>query len=108
MGEDGVNTAANIAKKSGGVTLETIIESQGINMPEWIFNDSDTIQAWKNASATYARQASGEVRAVLGYKVSSNSIWFTEELPELKANPNVNKIIVIDPITLTETIIFTR
>lgn len=66
MGDKGADTAVNVTKQNGGVTLETTMESRGIKMPEWDFNDPNTIRAWKNASAAYARQASGEVRAVLG------------------------------------------
>ena len=108
LGETGASTAANIAGKNGGVTLETTIEVQGVKMPKWDFNNPSAVETWKNASSAYARQASGEVRAVIGSSVKPDSIWNTIELPALKANPNVTKIITVDPITLTETIIFMR
>ena len=108
MGEDGAEIAANIAKKNGGVTLETTIKAQGIKLPEWDFDNPYAIQAWKDASIAYAKQASGEVNAIIGHNLSRNGIWNTVELPSLKANPNVTKIILIDPKTLVKTIIFTR
>jgi len=108
MGEDGSSTAAAIASKNGGVTLESVIETQGIQMPKWDFDDSASIQAWKDASLYYAEQASGEVKAVIGPGLSQSSVWNTIELPALKANPFITKITLIDPNTLAETIIFTR
>ena len=107
-GVGGPQIAAEIARSNGGVTLETTLESQNINMPKWDFNDSDAIQAWRDASATYAKQASGEVRAIIGSDINPDGIWTTIELPTLKSNPNVSKIIIIDPETRHETIIFTR
>jgi hypothetical protein len=108
MGETGAESAARIAKKNGGVTLESAIEAQGIRLPKWEFNDPSAVKAWQNASETYAKQASGEVRAVIGPSVKPDSIWNMVELPALKENPNVTKIITVDPVTQAETIIFTR
>ena len=108
MGDDGANTAANIAKQNGGVTLETTLESQGVLMPKFNYNDPSSVQAWRNASSTYASQASGEVRAIVGSNVNPKGIWNTVELSALKANPNVTRIILVDPVTQVETIIFTR
>ena len=107
-GVGGPENAAKIAGKNGGVTLETTLESQGIKMPEFNINDPAAVKAWQSASTTYASQVSGEVRAIVGSNVNPKGIWNTFELPALKANPNVTKIILIDPETLVETIIFTR
>lgn len=100
--------AADVAKQNNGTTLEMLMEEQGINLPKWDFNDPAAIQVWKDASASYARQASGEVRAIIGSKINPDGVWNTIELKILKANLNVSKIIVIDPETLVKTIIFTR
>ena len=108
LGDDGPGIAAKIAKQKGGVTLETTLESQKIQMPKFNFNDSSSVQAWRNASEAYAKQASGEVRAIISSNVRADSIWNTVELPALKANPNVTKIIKVDPNTLIETTIFLR
>lgn len=107
-GVGGADTATSIAKKNGGVTLETTLESQGIKIPEFNINDPAAVEAWQRASTTYASQASGGVRSIVGSSINPNGIWNTFELPALMANPNVTKIILIDPKTLVETIIFTR
>jgi hypothetical protein len=103
-----MDIAAKIAKQNGGVTLETILENQGIVLPEFDIFNPTSVEAWQNASAIYARQASGEVRAIIGSNVRSDGIWQTIELPALKANFNVTRIIIIDPETLTETTILLR
>ena len=73
-------------------------------MPAWI----DNKKIWEDVSAEYAKQVSGEVRAVVGKTVNPDGVWLTVELPALKANRNVSKITTIDPETLVETIIFVR
>ena len=56
----------------------------------------------------YAQNASGQVYAIIGKDVRSDSVWLLYELPALKANPNVTCIIQIDPKTLVETIIYQK
>ena len=110
-GQDGVGgaeVAANIAKGKGGVTLESTIETKGITMPEWDFNNPSSMDAWDMASAAYAEQVSGEVRAVVGTKLRSDNTWENVELPRLMGNSNVTKITIIDPKTGIETVIFER
>ncbi len=60
------------------------------------------------ASAAYAEQVSGEVRAVVGTKLRSDNTWENVELPRLMGNSNVTKITIIDPKTGIETVIFER
>lgn len=103
-----MDDAARIAKSKGGNTLETMIEAKGIQMPEWDINNPASIKAWEDVSAAYANQVSGEVKAVIGSQLREGNIWENVELPRLKANPNVTKIITIDPVTMIETIIFER
>lgn len=62
-GVGGADIAADVAKFKGGVTLESMIDANNIKMPEWDFNKSDSMKAWDLASASYAEQVSGEVRA---------------------------------------------
>ena len=107
-GIGGQDTAADIAKSRGGVTLETVVADKNIQMPEWDFEDPSSMQAWELASDAYASQVSGEVHAVIGSKLREGNIWETTELPRLKDNPHVDKITVIDPKTQKETIIFDR
>jgi hypothetical protein len=107
-GVGGAERALEIAKNKGGTTLEGLIESRGINMPTWDPNNSAAVEAWKKLSADYASQASGTVKAVIGKNLRPGNIWETAELPALKANKNVDKIITIDPKTNKQTIIFKR
>jgi len=107
-GIGGAEVAADIANSKSGVTLETTISNKGIIMPEWDFNDPFAMEAWDMASAAYAEQVVGEVRAIVGSKLRPGNIWENVELPRLKANPNVTRIIIIDPKTGIETTIFER
>ena len=107
-GIGGADRASEIAKTKGGVTLESTIFDKNIKMPEWDFNNLDSIKAWEDASAEYAKQVSGEIRAVVGKELREGNIWENVELPRLKQNPNVSKITIIDPETGIEKIIFER
>ena len=66
------------------------------------------MNAWDMASAAYAEQVSGEVRAVVGTELRPGNIWNNIELPRLIENPNVTKIKIVDPQTRIETVIFER
>ena len=107
-GVGGMDVAAKIAQENGGTTLETVIDKNGVQMPVYNQSNPASVAAWENASAEYAREASGTVRAVIGQNVRPDSIWLTKELPVLKDNPNVTEIIQIDPKTLQEIVIFKR
>ncbi len=104
----GAERALEVAKSKGGTTLEGMIESKKISMPEWDSNNPKVIKMWEDVSAAYANQASGEVKAVVGNKLRPGNIWENVELDRLKSNNNVTKIISIDPETLVETVIFIR
>ena len=107
-GVGGAKVAADIASTKNGVTLESLIDSKGISMPIWDLSDQSSVKAWDMASAAYAEQVVGEVRAIVGAKLRPGNIWENVELPRLKANPNVTRIIIIDPKTGIETTIFER
>ncbi len=107
-GVGGAEIAADIAKQKGGVTLESVIESKSISMPEWDFNNPSSMEAWDITSGAYAEQVAGEIRAVIGSSLREGNIWQNVELPRLKNNPNVTKITTIDPKTAIETIIYER
>ncbi len=77
-------------------------------MPKWDFSNPSSIDVWDIASAAYAEQVSGEVRAVIGTELRPGNIWENVELPRLMDNPNVTKITIIDPKTGVETVIFER
>jgi hypothetical protein len=107
-GVGGEAVARSIATSRGGTTLEMLLEAKSINLPPWDPANPATIQAWKNASLAYAQGARGTVRAVIGEDLRPGNVWETVELPALRANPNVTRIIRIDPATGEETVIFTR
>jgi hypothetical protein len=107
-GIGGAERALEIASQKGGTTLEGLIESKGIKMPEWDETNAAIVKAWKDVSTAYANQVSGEVRAVVGKILREGNVWENVELPRLMKNKNVTKIIIIDPQTLIETVIFER
>ncbi|UPH51665.1 hypothetical protein AB346_12755 [Listeria innocua] len=81
-------------------------------MPDWDFNNPESMKAWdlvsgsyaEQVSGSYAEQVSGEVRAVVGSDLRKGNIWENVELPRLKNNPNVTKITTIVPKTGLEKI----
>ena len=77
-------------------------------MPEWDFDNPDSLKAWDEASAAYAMQVSGEVHAVVGENLREGNIWENVELPRLRDNPDVTRIVTIDPKTHVEKTIFER
>jgi hypothetical protein len=104
----GQSAAQALAAKSGGTTLEALVDKRNITIPDWDANRPETVAQWDELSRQYAQGASGKVRAVLGNNLRPGSTWERVELPTLKANPNVTQIITIDPATGNETVIFTR
>ena len=96
--------ALEIAKSKGGNTLEGVLADSDIKFPKF----EDNPKWWEDVSAQYAKQVSGEVRAVVGKTLRVDNIWENIELKRLKENLNVTKITTIDPETLVETVIFTR
>lgn len=104
----GSGAADLYAASHNGTTLEGLIEGNGITPPKWSFDDSPSQEWWSEVSRIYASNAEGEVRAVVGSNLRPGNIWETVELPRLMENPNVTRIIIIDPDTGTETIIFER
>lgn len=106
-GSSVMNKALDIANNKGGNTLESLLDLNSLTLPKFDPTNNTIREVWNQVSEAYAKQASGEVRAVLG-NVRDSSVWLLYELPALKANLNVTKIIKIDPETLIETIIFQR
>lgn len=100
--------AVRIAGSKGGTTLEMLLEKRNIKLPDWDASNPAVVKVWEDVSAEYAKQVSGEVRAVLGKQLREGNVWQTKELPALMENANVKKIITIDAETLVETVIFTR
>lgn len=107
-GVGGEIAAKEIAESKGGTTLEALIEEREVKMPVWDTNDPNVVQAWKDISADYAYGSSGVVRAVVGKNLRPGNVWETAELPALIKNPDVTKIITIDPLTNVEKVVFER
>jgi hypothetical protein len=108
LGRGGAETAAGVARRGGGTTLEMFIESRGINMPVWDAANPASIKAWQDVSRVYASSASGEVRAVVGSNLRHGNIWQSVELPALQRNPNVSRVIQVNPTTGAESVLWGR
>jgi RHS repeat-associated protein len=104
----GQDDAAVIAAAHGGTTLEMLIAQRGIVLPPWDANNPAVVTAWKDASRSYAEGVSGTVYAVIGSSLRPGNVWETAELPALHTNPNVTKLVQIDPLTGVQTTIFER
>ena len=107
-GIGGKKFAIELANANKGKSLEMLVERYNINMPDWDMDDPSTIRAWEELSKEYAKRASGEIRAIIGSSLRKGNVWENIELPTLKRNPKVTKIIVMDPETRREKIIFER
>lgn len=109
---DTMNYARSMATGNGkgGTTLEATLDKNGVQMPQYgKGNTPEEIAAskvaWEEASAEYAKNVKGNVRALLG-DVRPDAIWTTKELPNLITNPNVGKVIRVDPATGKESVLF--
>lgn len=91
-----------------GSRSESTLTDKNIEMPRWDPKEPLSIKAWEDVSASYAKQVSGEVRAVVGQSLREGNIWENVELPRLMGNDNVTKITTIDPMTHSEKVIFVR
>jgi len=100
VGPEGSGIAENIASGSGGRTLEQTLAANGVHpLPVWNQKDPESVRFWEEASATFAENASGQVRAVVGSDLRPGNIWQTVEIPRLMDNPNVTSISQLDPDT---------
>jgi hypothetical protein len=105
----GGNGSADLfAASHGGTTLEGLLERNGVKPPLFDFTDAASQEWWSKVSGMYAENVRGEVHAVVGSNLRPGSVWETVELPRLIDNPNVTKIVVIDPETGLEKTIYQR
>ncbi len=98
--------AAGLAKQHDATTLEMYLTENRIAMPKW--GDEGAEAAWGEISRRYADAASGEVHVVLGAQMRPGNIWETREFGALQANPDVTRIVAIDPRTGGTRTIFER
>lgn len=109
VGPDDSGIAELIAHGSGGVTLEMALEANGVDpLPVWNRHDPVSVQFWEDASAAYAENAHGEVTAIIGTNLRPGNIWQTVEIPRLMENPEITRILQIDPDTGQSITIFER
>jgi len=100
VGPDGSGIAENIASGNGGRTLEQTLAANGVDpLPVWNQKDPESVRFWEDASAAFAENASGQVRAVVGSDLRPGNIWQTVEIPRLVDNQNVTSISQLDPDT---------
>lgn len=100
VGPDDSGIAERIASANGGQTLEQTLAANGVDpLPKWDRHDPESVRFWEDASAAFAENASGDVRAVVGSDLREGNIWQTIEIPRLVDNPNVTSISQIDPDT---------
>lgn len=98
--------AAGLARQHEATTLEMYLADNGIAMPKW--GEPGAEEAWGEISRRYADAASGEVHVVLGSSMRPGNIWETRELGALQSNPDVTRIVAIDPSTGATRTIFER
>lgn len=109
VGPDDSGIAELIAHGSGGTTLEMTLAEKGIDpLPVWNRHDPVSVQFWEDASAAYAENAQGEVTAIIGSNLRPGNVWQTVEIPRLMENPDITRIVQIDPDTGQSTTIFER
>ncbi|MBU8809937.1 hypothetical protein KL953_13705 [Mycolicibacterium goodii] len=109
VGPDGSGIAERIADGANGTTLEMTLERNGIHpLPAWNRHDPESVRFWEDASAAYAENARGNVTAIVGSDLRPGNIWQTVEIPRLMENPNVTRIVQIDPDTGKSTELFSR
>ena len=85
------------------------LERSGLDpVPAWNRHDPESVRFWEEASAAYAENASGDVTAIVGSDLRPGNIWQTVEVGRLMDNPNVTRIIQIDPDTGEATELFKR
>ena len=105
LGENGAEIAKETAKANGGVTLEMLMEQNKQKLIEagfpydedfdrfiWNGTDPENVKAWQDLSEAYANQASGNVRAVLGDNIRSDSVWCQNEIPRLFTSDSVTSV----------------
>lgn len=91
--------ANEFAHQNDGDTMNTLLSSNKAELPEWDFDDEDSIRSWEEASELYAKQASGDVRVIVGDKLREGNIFEAIELPILMENKAVTSITTINPRT---------
>jgi len=107
-GVGGEHIAKKVATAHGGTTLELQLEKNGVVMPPWDATNPKAVKEWEEISKSYAQQACGVTRGVIGAELRPGNIWETREKGALMDNPSVTQIDTIDPKTGVTKTIFKR
>ena len=99
------DVANEYAANNGGKTMNMLLSGEA---PDWNDMEDDPLCVWEEVSKIYARNAKGNVRVLVRPPLRDGNIFENVELPELKKNPNVRKITVIDMDTGEEKEIYRR
>ncbi|AXB41696.1 RHS repeat-associated core domain-containing protein [Amycolatopsis albispora] len=106
-----MDTANDTARRNDGTTLEAKLDSNKITMPNWKDEGEFNKPIWDDASAAFARNAKGDVHAILvqpgkdgpipenptdGIARRTDNVFDMTEFPILRHNPNVDRIFVHD------------
>lgn len=109
VGPNDSGIAELIAHGSGGKTLEMILAERGVDpLPVWNRHDPVSVKFWEDASAAYAEGSRGKVTAIIGSNLRPGNVSQSVEIPRLVENPNVTRIVQIDPDTGQLVTIFER
>lgn len=109
VGPDGSRIAERLAAEANATTLKMLLERRGMApVPGWDAAFPDTIRFWDEAARAYAENAAGTVTAIVGCDVRPDNIWQRVEIPRLRSNPNVTRIVQIDPDSRVSTVIYER
>lgn len=100
--------AGSYAKENGLSTMGMKLEQSQDDIPEWDFDDADSVSSWEDLSRVYAEQASGDVRVIARPPLREGNIFETVEFPALKKNKKVRSVTMIDPDTGEKKEIFRR
>ena len=107
-GIGGEHVAKQVATANGGTTLEHQLEKHGVVMPPWDPNNPKAVKEWEEISKSYAQQACGLTRGVIGKDLRPGNIWENREKGALMENRAVTQIDTIDPKTGATKTIFKR
>ncbi|MFN7835350.1 MAG: hypothetical protein ACK5NY_06140 [Burkholderiaceae bacterium] len=95
------------ARARGGATLEsTLKDSKILETPSYDVSNPISVRFWESISEEYAKNASGEIRAIVARPLRNGNIWESVEVGALRGNASVTKISEIDLLTGETTIIY--
>lgn len=98
--------AREFAETNEGSTMNMLLSDAGVE--DWSDEEDDPMGLWRDASRVMAQNARGNVRVLIKQPLRKGNIFEAVELPTLKKNPYVTRIVTIDIDTGEEKEIFRR